>query len=239
MRILTEPARLDKLLKTVLIHKQKSLLDTIIGEFTPKGVVFKDMKLEVAAIHAVYSPKYFLEYESVDSENVPLTASLMDMLGQGFKDEKVTLMTSEGHLVLKGSKETYNELLTEAEKGEFVIKLQNTDFGFVPEKEPTVRVLLNVEDLNLPTAEKYRFDCDGKDLSVSIKDIGEYTKTFKPSKAPTLGELNVTFDGSFFQQMMSNMTGEVWVSMTEGGVVFSQKTKDFCLTYLLSSLSEE
>lgn len=239
MRLVLEPSRLDKLLSTVLIYKGKPLLDSVVGEFTPKGVVFRDMKLEVAAVYAIYSPKYFMEYEAAENEEVPLTDSLRNRLGWGFKDEKVTLMTSEGQLVLKGSKETYNEPLLEVEKGEFALKLENSDFGFVPAKEPPVRVLLTAESLNLPTAEKYRFDCDGKELKVTIKDVGEFTRTFSPSKAPALGNLTVSFDGAYFQQIAGNVAGEVWLSLTEGAAVFSQKTKDFCLTYLLSSLETE
>lgn len=239
MRIVIEPNRLDRLLSTVLIYKAKPLLDSIVGMFSPKGVAFRDMKLEVAAVHAVYSPKYFIEYEVTEGEDVPLTDSLRNRLGWGFKDEKVTLMTSEGHLVLQGLKETYNEPLLDVEKGEFTLKLKNSEFGFVTEKEPAVRVLLPSEALNLPTAEKYRFDCDGEKLKVTIKDVGEYTRTFKPSKAPLMNELNVSFDGTYFAQLASNISGEVWLSLSEGGSVFSQKTKDFALTYLLSSLEEE
>lgn len=237
MKIVIEPTRLNRLLSTVLIYRGKPLLDSIVGEFKPNGVAFRDMKLEVAAVHAIYSPYYFMEYEA-GNEEIPLTASLLNRLGWGFKDEKVTLMTSENHLVLKGSKETYNEPLLDVEKGEFVLKLKSSEYGFISVKEPAVRVLLTAEALSLPSAEKYRLDCNGEELRVTIEDVGRYTKTFKLSKKPILTELAVSFDGAYFQQMVGNLTGEVWLSLTEGGVVFSQKTKDFALSYLLSSLEE-
>jgi len=240
LKIVIEPNRLNKLLSTVLIYKTKPLLDAIVGEFTPKGVAFRDMRLEVAAVYVVYPSKYFIEYDVKQNEEIPLTNSLRERLGWGFKDEKITLMTNEGRLVLQSSKESYSEPLTEVEKSDFPIEMQNTEFGYVPTKEPKIRALLPVDELALPSAEKYKFECTGepKTLRVTIEDVGKYTKTIQLSKAPIMNEVEATFDGTYFQQIISNITGEVWVSMTEGAMVFSQKTNDFTLTYMLSSIEE-
>lgn len=238
MKLLIEPERFKRLLNIVLIYKGKPLLENVMGGFKPKGLMVKDCSLDVVAIQALFSEKFFLEYEATD-ENVPLTKTLLDPLNTGFKDEKIDVFTDEDHIVIKGKTETYNEPLIERDVGSIPFKMVIGEIGAVPEKlNPNVQVSLKAEDLNLPTAEKLGFSCDGETLKVSIKNIGEYTKTFKPTRKNVMNALDVAFDGAYFGAVVNNLDGEVWMSMNEGAVVFSQKTKDFVLTYLLSSIEE-
>jgi len=217
-----------------------------MGEFKPKGLLVKDNSLDVVALQAMFSSKFFLEYEAPE-ENVPLTHTLLDPLNKGFKDEKIQVFTDENSIVMKGATETYNEPLVEAEVGSLPFKLAMTSIGAVPEKlnpeNPQIegefiQVLMKADDLMLPTAERLDFSCDGEKLTVAIKNVGEYTKTFKPMKKDSLGKLDVAFDGDYYEAIVGNLSGEVWVSISEGAIVFSQKTKDMTLTYILSSLEE-
>lgn len=247
MKVLIEPTRFKRLLETILIYKQKPLLESAVGEFKEKGLIVKNSSLDVVAVQAMFTKKYFLEYEATE-ENFPLTKTLLDPLNTGFKDEKINVFTEEGSIVIKGKTETYKEPLTEGEVGEIPFKMVNTEMGVIPEKlnpeNPQVKgeliqVLLKGEDLqSIPTAEKFAFSCDGEKLTVTITNVGEYTKTFNPTKKESMGKMQVSFDGAYFANVVNNLEGDVWMSITEGAVVFSQKTKDLSLTYLLSSLEE-
>jgi len=238
MKILIEPERLKRLLNAVLIYKGKPLLENVMGEFKTGGLQVKDCSLDVVAVEGMFAKKFFLEYEA-DDENVPLTKTLLEPLNTGFKDEKVEVFTDQNHIIIKGKTETYNEPLIDREVGTIPFTMVMSELGRVPEKlNAKVQVSLKAEDLNLPTAEKLTFTCDGESLKVSIKNIGEYIKTLKPTRKNVMEELKVSFDGAYFGAVVSNLDGEVWLSMNEGAVVFSQKTKDYTLTYMLSSIEE-
>ncbi len=108
-----------------------------------------------------------------------------------------------------------------------------------PQVKGLLQVLVKAEDLQtLPTAEQYDFSSVGKELTISVKDVGEYTKTLKPTKIDSVADLKASFDGAYFGAVVNNLEGEVWMSMTKAVVVFSQKTKDMTLTFLLSSQEE-
>jgi hypothetical protein len=238
--LVVEPERLNKLLSTVLMKRGKPLLDSAVGEFTPKGVLFREIKADAILVYAIYTPQYFLEYESGE-EKVPLTATLLERLKWGFKDDKISLRTEGGSLVLQGSRETYREPLIDlGERAPFPYKFKNSEYGFVPENlEPLVAVLLPEGELDLPSADRYTFKCDGKKLSVVIEEVGTFERVLRPSRVAVMKEASISFDGDYLQTVLNNVSGEAWLLLTEGGLVLCQRFKDHAVTYALARLLEE
>lgn len=241
IRILIEPEKLRKLLNHSLKWGNKKGLESVVAEFGPKGVEISDMSLEVAALKSGYGRSYFLKYDAKDEENIPLTRTLLEKLNQGFKDEKVGLETRENKLVLRGSRETYEEPLLDREKSAFPISLTHTDMGFIPEKgfELVTQILIDIDELKvLPTADKYHFVTAPGEQSVTTEDAGKYTKRLKPDKEKSSRELGVSFDGEFLKSTIDNLSGAVWISLASNVIVISQMAEDYALTYLISPIGE-
>ncbi|MBU2613809.1 hypothetical protein KJ925_05155 [Patescibacteria group bacterium] len=239
MKIVVEPERFKKFLGAGLMSKTGTLIDTITAKFNEGGVLIKDAGLQIAAVYGVFSKEYFLEYKS-EEENVPLTATLLEQLNKGFKSEKISVVTEDGNIKIKGGQEKYEEPLLNAEEGKFPVEMKSEEIGLVPVnlKKPNAVVLLEKGSLDLQTAEQYLFESNGKDITVTIEGVGKYTKSIKPRKSTAFDELRVKLDGEYFSHIANNLSEDVWVSIMENAIVFSEKTKDYQLTYLLATIEE-
>lgn len=236
MKLKIEPDRLRQLLNTVLIENE---LDAIVGEFTEKGVLFRDMSLQVVAVHALYTPDYFLDYES-EKEEIPLPRTILNHLGWGFKDKKLTLYTEDSKLVIKGKKELYREPIIDMDRKKFKITIEEREHGWVPKGNPPFLAIFSAEDLKLPKADRYAFKCENGELTVSIDDeIGLYTKDLTPKKVESSGDVEASFDGKHLPAILGILSGEIWCGLDEGALVLSQNAKNHAVTLLLTSLEEE
>lgn len=237
MKLVIEPERLKKLLNQCLIHKSKSLLEVSVAEFSEKGMRVRDVSLDVLSINAAYSPKYFIEYKVPKKEDVPLTDSLLEALGWGFGDDEVKVITDKNDIIIQGKIDKYKETLQDLVKSEFPIEMGNTDIGIMPKKiDAQVQVQLPAEELSLPSAERYSLKTEDNKLVGRVEDTGEFTKKFKISKKKKFEEISVEVEGEFFEAIVSNLYGNVWITISPDVVVFSQKEKDYLLTYMLSTL---
>jgi len=240
MRVKIEPNRFRGMLENVLLHHGGTELDANVGVFTDKGVSFKDISLEVVSIVAIYDKKYFMECDT-EEENVAFSKSLLQQMTNSFKnDEGIAVFTEGEKIHLEGKKERYEESLTVIEQEELPWDIVNdVKLGAVPKNlNAEIQVLIDPGLIkNLPKAGDYLFRSDGDILELIIEDeIGKYTKEITPSKKGILEEFEVTFESSYFDKVLSQFTGEVWLSMNEAAAVFSQKTKDFMLTYAIGSI---
>jgi len=143
-------------------------------------------------------------------------------------------------IIIKGKTETYSEPRVEKESGEFPLPIENTDKGvLIKGFEPTVQVLINVNDLGLPSANYYKFGCKDGNLYVTIEDVGKYTRYIKYAKKKAVNDIEITVDGARLQNMISNLEGEVWFSFDADKIAFSKKSKDYLLTYVMVTYQEE
>ena len=249
MEIAIEPSKFQRLMGNVLLQHQGVALDAHVAQFTNKGVSFKDISLEVLIINAVFAKGFFLNY-SADDEEVPLSKSLLEQLKYGFgNDEKIRVFTHEGKIHIEGKTDRYEEDLMDVEAvpppTEFI-----TDkiLGIIPKKfPPNTQILIKPDSLSgLPKSEALHFVCDGKKLDVIVEDVGKFTKEIVPVKIRTtktekggnkkiIGELDMIFDAKLFGDVLSQFSGQVWLTFGPDGVIFSQREKNHMLTYCLTS----
>lgn len=244
MQIQIEPVRLREILSTALIAKGKPLLESVVAEFTPSHVSFKDVSLQEIAVYAVYLKKHFSRFEA-ETEDVPVSKFLLERLGWGFKKDEQIDFSSDGDFVVltgKSEEEIYRERVPDLEKREFPIPMQSTPRGIIRkdsipvEEKLMAMVQLPVSALSFPTADKYLFTSDGKSLRLTIEDeIGEYSKALKPSKVAKLSEFSIFFDAELWGYIVGNMSGEVWLGIHPDMAILSQRTEDSAITYMLSS----
>ena|GEM_PF-3619605 len=111
--------------------------------------------------------------------------------------------------------------------------------GILPKKlNPTVQVLIKSEALaGLPKVEQYRIHCDKKsgEIKISIEGVGKYTKEVKLQRTELIEDLEMVFGSKYFNKVVAQFSGELWLTLRPEAAVFSQKNKDSLLTYLLSS----
>lgn len=249
MEITIEPSKFQGLMGNVLLQHQGIALDANVAQFTSKGVSFKDISLEVLIINAVFAKGFFLNY-SADDEEVPFSKSLLEQLKYGFgNDEKVRVFTHEGKIHIEGKTDRYEEDLIDVEPvpppTEFI-----TDkiLGIVPADFPAnTQILIKPDALSgLPKSEALHFVCDGKKLDVIVEDVGKFTREIVPVKVKTtktekggnkkiIGELDMIFDAKLFGDVLSQFSGQVWLTFGKDGIVFSQREKNHMLTYCLTS----
>jgi len=194
---------------------------------------------------------------------------LKERLAYGFKGEKVTLWTDDEYIYIEGEEkdDKVKEKLTETNIPPFplpVVVDKNTGLTTLrrkrdengniitkedgsPELEPmpfAVRVLIPTSlfsDLPSPsTHPNVKIEFKNQEGYLKLEDVlGSRKRPVVYSKGLEVNDLSVTFDLELMQRIMSQFTGEVWLSLSESFAYISQKNKDYMLTYLMGAKYEE
>ena len=246
MKIIAEPTRIQQMLKQTLFYKSKPLLESVTAVISPeKGMSLLDLSLGVAGFYARYPKEYFLQFECEQPEIVVLSKRILDILSNAFKEDKqLTISTLENKLYIRGIRETFADDLEQGQKPTLPFKLVTNPSGVVPEKfEPLLRVAINSDELNFPDAESYTLKTteEGK-MFVEITNIGKYTKELKLNDNPNIPKIikptSLTLDADYFQRLITNLSGEVVLSLDKMSTIIHQKTKDYHITYYLTGKQE-
>lgn len=239
MKVKIEPSRLQYLLENTLLHHKVTGLDSVVGHFTPKGVSFADLSLEVLAIKAVFNKTFFLSYEA-EKEDIVLSKSLHEQIKKGFSgDDEVTLLTENDTIRVIGEREKYEEPLIQPDEGPFPLEfVTDKEKGMLPKDlNANVHVAIDASQFtNLQKADEYAIRCDGEKLTVIVTDVGTYRKVIPTHKVDVMDEVEMTFAGRLFRAIANQYSGDIWFALKKDGAVFSQKRKDYMLTYPLTSL---
>jgi len=242
MRIEIEPRRLERFLKAITITKGKPLIPVVLTRFDGNGAIVKNSQLQIAAVYANFKKKYFLSFETLEEEDVPLSASLIEKLGQGFNDEKITLMSTDNQIRLIGSNETYEESLQFVEEEKFAVEFKEGDLKISPTINCDVEVMVKANDLSaLPKADYYTFMVSENSLIAVIEDEeSRYTKKIKPIKVDKIEkDSSITVSSDYFLHITSNLSDDVWVFFNEDVIVFTRKATDYSLAYALAGTESE
>jgi len=239
MKIVIEPSIFGEFLKQVLMYESSPLLEQITVEAKPEGIIAKDNSLGAIGLYNLYTKNFFIEYQQEQPEKIVFTPSLLKALSY-FSDEEIQILTDEEKIYLKGKRDEYEENLREPEETAFDIQMQTSEYGIIPQKTPdTIRVLISADELKkLPSSETYLLMFSSKGFKIRSENEGRYTKTIQIRRQVNLNDLEVILDGNFFNHIISNLSGEVWLHGNERAVVFSQKGKNKNITYLLGAREE-
>ena len=246
MKIVVEPARMQQMLKQTMFYKSKPLLVSVTAIINPeKGITLLDLSLGVAGFYARYPKEYFLQLECEQPEIVVLSKRILDILSNAFKEDKqLTISTLENKIYVRGVRETFADDLEQGQKPSLPFKLVTSPSGVVPEKfEPLLRVPINADELNFPDAENYTLlATDEGKMFVEITNIGKYTKELKLNDNPNIPKIikatSLTLDADYFQRLITNLSGEVVLSLDKMSTIVHQKTKDYHITYYLTGKQE-
>jgi hypothetical protein len=223
-----------------LIYRSSPLLNHTVATFTDKGVLISDGTLNVVAVYGGYSKEYFLEYECEKEEKIPITKNFLEKLS-AFNEEKIQVYTEGNNIIVKSNKREYSEPMMDVEHPEFPFPMVNAEYGMVPKKlNVKVQVKLNADELaNLPKADYYKFKADSNNFYAVVEDIGKYTEKLTVIQCLKTEPFEVILDAEYLQHILNNINGEFWLMLQKEAVIFSQKTQNYSLTYLLSTREEE
>jgi len=240
VKIEVEPERFSRLLKQALIYDGSPIFDNgTTLSFSEKGVIVKDNYQAHIAVYHMYTPKYFLKYECKETENIRIDPELIKTIGW-FKDEQITIETTEYDFIIRGSGHEYKEALRLATEPELGFGVKFTEQGVLHEKfEPAVQVLVDPSALDMPSSkEKYRLKYDKRLSLTAYTGFGEYTKVVPVKREEKTGSLDISIDEKQFRHIISNLDSDTWLSANEDMLILSQKSKDHLLTFITAVMLE-
>lgn len=237
MKVVVEPAILEQFMRqSLMVSGSSSLLPKAVLEFGEKGVWVRNHELGGVGLYNGYKKKFFISYEVGEEELLVLTSTLLKAV-PWMKDEKVLLETDKEKAYLRCEKggRAYDEPLEEPEKPVFEISMTKTKLGILPKGyEPAVQVLVDAGELKAPSAEVYQLIFEGGKMKIISRDVGAYHKDVPVKKKEKFEDIETFLDGGYYDHVIANLTGEVWLHVNEKLTVITQVGKNKTLTYLIA-----
>lgn len=249
MKIVLPPSKFEHILRVALISDSKSLLEKCPVVFKKNGLSIKDRSYNSVITVGAFNTSYFKEYEPVEvSETVVFTKSLLDKIKLFKNEEQITVQTTDEKISMKSPKVSYEEeLLESSEEDDFGIEMEKTENGILPKKVNEegyeVGFTLHSKHLqNIPDSETVTFrttEANKESIECEIRDRGVTKISFPIEKFDVLGNFEGNFNGTVLSKIVSNLTDNVWVAMTDTGLVLNVVNPDYVLMYGQASQSQK
>lgn len=249
MKIVLPPAKFEHILRVALISDSKSLLEKCPVVFKKNGLSIKDRSYNSVITVGAFNTSYFKEYESIEvSETVVFTKSLLDKIKLFKNEEQITVQTIDDKISMESPKVSYEEeLLESSDEDDFGIVMEKTENGILPKKVKEegyeVGFVLHSKHLqNIPDSETVTFratEANKESIECEIRDRGVTKISFPVEKFDVLGNFEGNFNGTVLSKIVSNLTDNVWVVMTDTGLVLNIVNPDYVLMYGQASQSQK
>lgn len=217
-------------------------IENILVEFTPTMMLFRDMTLDIVGVYMVASPSFFSQYDVPAPVKVPLTYSLYKQLANQFKSEIISCEISDTQIAVFGNNEDYKEDIINLVKGDFITEIVDSDIGFIPKNamdRQSAIVKIAISDLRglpkISDEDGYPFIvADGK-VRTEFKDFGVYGRDLVLKESKKLEPISVKLNPSYVNRLVKNIDekGDIWFLIGEKAVVFTYKSNDFAVMYML------
>jgi len=241
LRFVASKPKLRKLLEFTSIGGE---LDTIWWKYNASGITQIQVdSSHTVAVLAVIRKSYFTEYKADEEGEVKIPLSLYNVLDKYFKEiEAIEFVAGNGTLTLHSKNESYESALLQTEVPMAEISIEEKEYGLVPTLKVKITGIYGIdsEEWNIK-ADKIRIEYgDMLKLSVSLEDGGTYTRTAKIlDKRDVSGSGSVLFDGKMFKSIIEQFSGPLYLILSEGPVILSQKTSEYSISYVLAPLTSE
>jgi len=125
--------------------------------------------------------------------------------------------------------------------------MEKTENGILPKKVKEegyeVGFTLHSKHLqNIPDSETVTFrttEANKESIECEIRDRGVTKISFPIEKFDVLGNFEGNFNGTVLSKIVSNLTDNVWVAMTDTGLVLNVVNPDYVLMYGQASQSQK
>ena len=245
MEFVCEPNRFQRILNVALIGGK---IESCASYFRPDGLYVEDKSQQTIGVKAFFPVKYFINYKvDGDEEKLQLSKTMLEPFGWGeaFEEAKLKVHIKDGKLYYEAidkqgkTDEFWKNDLEEVKENKFNFQIPSSEKGFIPSGKPELaQVFLRASQLKIHTADRYKFIGDDGKMEVEVQNPGVYKRALQLTKAVKLSKLELAVPGDDLETIVGLYTGDVWLTLYAGGVVFSQKTEEGAISYLLSPFTE-
>jgi len=210
----------------------------------PKGVMISEVWRDVLGVYGLFHPSYFEEYSCDKQEDVPITLNFWKIFSH-LRGLNTVLRTDNGKLVVESGNERYYEGLTNCQFQSFPLELEFVGEYIKPKRqEEVVSGKLTIDEFNsLPKMPYIQFISSQNSLNIrltqsnqpsrEVQGVFEMTPNFQPK---VMNDLTLTLNNEYFSEMISPLTGPVWIVLDKTGISLSQVTKDYAICLVLAGL---
>ena len=229
-----EPEKFKKMLKAGFIFKGTPLINPILAQFKPEGAIILGFYSNIVGARIRMDKEFFTEYECTKEEVISFPYTVLERMGWGFKDEIITISSTDKKVIIKGGADSYDY---EIENMPF----PTSPFGFKEHEKGTIpdditletATVLDVKDLILPPGQLYAFKFKDGKLSAGISDSGNFVRRFSGEVIAAAKDLKVTLDGDFYTSIVSNLDGKALFVLDPDKCIFSEKGENISKTFML------
>ena len=235
-----EPAKFEKMLRMLMLPKNKPLIPVVQLLFGENGVECRQMDSGmVIAVIANFQKKYFREYEA--SGEVKITDTIFNIIRKKFEGDEVIEVEFGDKVTLKGKIDKYTEPATTVEVNAIEEdKIKRVGGVAIPSKaKPVKTYVIDVAYLKDIEAEKIIFEYGDK-LIVKVKDTGEFERTIPFSRSEGDGSGSAIVAGEYLTPIIKNLSGEVFLIFTNGPANITQinEAEGYSVSYNISTMVE-
>ena len=250
MKFKIETKKLLNILEKAMVKKGVwSLIPTPQFSFLESKIigVNSNNRNDIASVMVIKSD-HFEEYESKAKKIIPFEMEIYEALNEGFKnpteftEEENVLYGDDGVDKLKAE-------LPEPQENTFPLPITPTQYGLIPDiykyKAKEVKDNWSEED-TLGNMNVYKTTADALELpkrdeyTISLKNgvlTATMPKTISKVSHKIEGESirgkkgHFIIDGKFYQNIVENLSGDVYIIFDNNHAIFTQSTDDIKLSY--------
>jgi hypothetical protein len=217
-------------------------IETMWLKYTPSHIYQRQVnEAQTIAVLAKYNRSYFTEYSVNGEGELKISASIDKILKKYFKElENIEVVVHENNITLKGRDEVYEGQLIQIDLPDINIEYQEKEYGFVPNLKIHGIYGIDSEEWSIKADEVKIHYGETLKLTVAVEEGGKYTRTVKVLDKQNVSESGVVVvDGRMLKDVIDLFTGPLYLIVTEGPLIFTQKTTDYTISYVLAPKTVE
>jgi hypothetical protein len=240
LKIVGSKPRIKKLLEFTSIDGE---LDTIKLKYSGNGLA--QMQIDPSYTLAVisrFSKTYFTEFTATGEGEVIISYNIYKVIDKYFKElENLEISVKGNNVVVKGRDETYEGSLMQVDLPRIETTFEEREYGFVPRIEGSIKGIYGIdsEDWSIKADRVIIQYGDTLKLTVTLEEGGTYTRGAKVlDKREVSGSGVVAVDGKVLKSVIDLFSGPLYLIVTEGPLVLTQKTTDYVISYIIAPVAE-
>jgi hypothetical protein len=186
---------------------------------------------------------FFTEFQTEGEGELKLPSSLYDVLKDYFKEvDAIEFKAKDNAFTLRGKDEVYEGSLLQVELPSLEAEHEEREYGFIPRLSASIKGVygIDAEEWDIKAEEVRVSYGDALKLSISLEEGGTYTRGVKVlDRREVSGSGSVLLDGKVLRSVISLFTGPLYLVITDGPIVLTQRTADYVLSYVVAPKVEQ
>ena len=232
--------KLKKLLEFTSIDQE---LDTIWLKYSSDGIYQSQVDESfVIAVVSWFNNMFFTSYSASGNGELKIPSTLYKVVGKYFKElDNIEFTVKEDNIILRGRDEVYEGQLLRVELPNIGTDLINREYGYIPADLKVMGVYgIDAEEWRLKADEVKITYGDTLKLTIMLEEGGKYTRGVKIlDKREIAGSGSVVVDGKILKTITEMFTGPIFLVITEGPIILTQKSSDYTVSYIIAPRATE